>query len=140
MTAREPSPSMAELTAAKAELRKELIGGRKDQLHACRADEVIQRYQRALKDVARERYLDQAVVLVQYHVDLGAPPERILTELRRMAAPITTVPLCRCGHLKPRHADYAVDDDPAVQCVDCASEDRADYRHAYAPTTSQEQP
>lgn len=33
----------------------------------------------------RAAVLREAVALVELHVDLGAPPQRILTELRRMA-------------------------------------------------------
>lgn len=38
----------------------------------------------------RVEVLREAVALVALHVNLGAPPQRILTELRRMAAPTTT--------------------------------------------------
>lgn len=39
----------------------------------------------AVLPLHRAEVLRQAVALVSLHVDLGAPPQRILTELRRMA-------------------------------------------------------
>jgi hypothetical protein len=44
----------------------------------------------AFVDAAIRIVLRQAVALVSLHVDLGAPPQRILTELRRMAGTNTT--------------------------------------------------